>query len=623
MHESLPMDHGGPVDRPFDAFRLSAVQGSIIDRFATTVRDFSSRVAISDRTRQLTYAELAVLVDRIAAATVAAVTGRLGPVAILLPNEINFPAAMLGVLASGRGFVPLDASHPDERNRLIAARSGAAAVVSAGALADRVRTLFPRDLPVVDIDTVDEVAGPKSSGRPSADDLAFIVYTSGSTGTPKGAYHNHRNLLHDVMQQTNTLHLDHTDRVALQYSPTVIGAIREIMMTLLNGATLYILPPRDLQPDGLVRAIEEHGITICRLVPTLLRRIAEVLRPDQRLGSVRVMGLGSQRVDWSDFDVFRCCCSPQAFLIVGIGATECGGNFCHWFVDERLRTARGRLPIGRILPDASVTIADEDGRPVAQGEIGEFVVASRYIALGYWGDPDLTARTFKVDPADSSIRIFRTGDMGRMRPDGLLEFVGRNDQQIKLRGHRIELGEIEFVLAGCDGVADAAVVVRRDEAGLPRSLAAYVELNPGIELQPRDLKATLWKRLPQYMIPATINMIDPLPRLPNLKIDRIRLAQVDAARVTQLVVPIDDPLIAELVKIFEAVLGDVRATPDDNISSLGGDSLQAVKVVLELESRFGIAIPVGVFEATQTIRELAEWIAVQKAPHRCYGSAPD
>jgi amino acid adenylation domain-containing protein len=614
--KSPPLDYGGPVDRPFEPFPSSAIKGSIIDRFRATARDFSSRIAITDRARHLTYAELAILVDRIAAASVVASAGRLGPVAILLPNEINFPAAMLGVLASGRGFVPLDSGHPDERNRLIAARSGAAAVVSAGALAERVRTLFPRNLPVVDIDAVSHFTGPKPTDRSTADDLAFIVYTSGSTGTPKGAYHNHRNLLHDVMQQTNTLHLDHTDRVALQYSPTVVGAIREIMMTLLNGATLHILPPRDLQPEGLVRAIEEHGITICRLVPTLLRRIAEVLRPDQRLSSVRVMGLGSQRVDWSDFDIFRRCCSPEAFLIVGIGATECGGNFCHWFVDERLRTAGGRLPIGRILPDASVTIADDDGRPVAQGEIGEFVVASRYIALGYWGDPELTARAFKVDPTDTGIRSFRTGDIGRIRPDGLLEFVGRNDQQIKLRGHRIELGEIEFALAGCDGVEDAAVVVRRDGAGLPRSLVAYVEPRRGNgELRPRDLKSILWKRLPQYMIPATINMIDPLPRLPNLKIDRTRLVQIDTARMEQMVVPIDDPLIAELVRIFESVLGDVKATPDDNISSLGGDSLQAVKVVLELESRFGIAIPVDVFESTQTIRELAGWVAVQKAPH--------
>jgi acyl-coenzyme A synthetase/AMP-(fatty) acid ligase/acyl carrier protein len=525
------------------------------------------------------------------------------------------------VLASGRGFVPLDAGHPDERNRLIAARSGAAAIVSAGALADRARTLFPHDLPAVDIDTIGDIASVTPIARPAADDLAVILYTSGSTGMPKGAYHNHRNLLHIVMQQTNTLHLDHADRVALPLSPAV--AIRDIMTTLLNGASLHILPPRQLQPDGLVRAIEERSITICRLGPVLLRRIAEVLRPDQRLGSVRVLGLGLQRIDWSDFDVFRRCCSPDTFLIVALSSSECG-NLCHWFVDERLRTAGGRLPVGRILPDASVTIADGDGRPVAHGEIGEFVVASRYIALGYWRDPDLTARAFKVDPADSGIRIFKTGDMGRMRPDGLLEFVGRIDQQIKLRGHRIELGEIELALAECAGVTDAAVVVRGNEAGLPRSLAAYVQLSPGIgELRPRDLRSMLLKRLPRYMIPATINMIDQLPRLPNLKIDRTRLAQMDAARAAQMVVPIDDPLIADLVKIFESVLGDVRATPEDNISSLGGDSLQAVKVAVELEYRFGVAIPVDVFESTQTIRELARWIAIQRASRQCYDSAPD
>ena len=246
------------------------------------------------------------------------------------------------------------------------------------------------------------------------------------------------------MQQTNTLHLNAEDRVALLYSPTVIGAIREIMMTLLNGASLHILPPQELQPAGLVREIRARGITVCRLVPALLRRMAEVLGPDRRLDSVRVAGLGSQRVDWSDFDLFRRHFSPEAFLIVGIGATECGGNFCHWFVDERLRATSPRLPIGRILPDAKVTIADEGGRQVVDGDIGELVVASRYVALGYWGDPDLTARSFTVDPADPKTRIFKTGDMGRMRPDGLLEFIGRSDQQIKLRGHRIEIGEIEF-----------------------------------------------------------------------------------------------------------------------------------------------------------------------------------
>jgi len=422
-----------------------------------------------------------------------------------------------------------------------------------------------------------------------------------------------------VMQQTNTLHLDHADRVALLYSPTVIGAIREIMMVLLNGASLHILPPQELQPAGLVREIRKRGITILRLVPVLLRRMAEVLGPQQRLDSVRVVGLGSQRVDWSDFDVFRRHFSPEAFLIIGMGATECGGNFCHWFVDERLRTASGRLPIGRVLPDARVTIADEDGRTVVDGEIGEFVVASRYVALGYWHEPDLTAQAFAVDPGDPEIRAFKTGDSGRIRPDGLLEFIGRNDQQIKLRGHRIEIGEIEFALAGCAGVADAAVVVRRNEAGQPRSLAAYVESDPGIrELLPRDLLYKLMKRLPRYMIPATFHLIDELPRLPNLKIDRIRLAQIEAARAAKMVDPIHDPLIAEVARIFESVLGTTGATPEDNVSSLGGDSLQAVRVALELETRFRIAIPAAIFESMQTIRELTRWIAIRKEP----GSTP-
>jgi acyl carrier protein len=263
-----------------------------------------------------------------------------------------------------------------------------------------------------------------------------------------------------------------------------------------------------------------------------------------------------------------------------------------------------------------VTIVDDDGNPVADGEVGEIVVASPYLALGYWHDGVLTTGAFTIDPADPKSRVFKTGDMGRMRPDGLLEFAGRNDQQIKIRGHRIEIVEIEFVLGEFAGVKEAAVVVRRNEAGLPQSLAAYVEASPGGELRPRDLRSMLLKRLPRYMIPATINMVDQLPRLPNLKVDRTRLAQMDATRIAQMLVPIDDPLIAELVKIFESILGNVRAMPEDNISSLGGDSLQAIKVALELERRFGIAIPTDVFESTQTIRELARWIAVQKAMPR-------
>lgn len=659
-----PMDHCGPVGRSFEPFPGSALGGSIIDRFDVVVQRFSERVALSDCTDRLTYGELARLVYRIAAAVSDSVADRSGPVAIMLSRDVSFPAAMLGALASGRGFVPLDAGDPPERIRHVAAQSGAAAVISAGELASQSRSLFSNGLPVLDIHSLSDAARqpPPSCSRP--DDLAFIVYTSGSTGRPKGAFHNHRNLLHDVLQQTNTLHLNADDRVALVYSPAVIAAIREIFMTLLNGASLHILPPQQLQPSGLVREIRARGITICRTVPVLLRRLAQSLGPDERLDTVRVVGMGSQRIDWGDFDVFRSHFPSDACLIVGIGATECGGNYCHWFVDEELRAKGGRLPIGRILPDASVMIADGDGCPVADGEVGEFVVASRYLALGYWRDPHLTGQVFAIDPGDPETRIFKTGDMGRMRPDGLLEYVGRRDQQIKLRGHRIEIGEIELVLGECTGVEDAAVVVRRDETGLPKSLAAYVERRPDAqELLPRDLLSILAKRLPGYMVPASLYVVEKLPRLPHLKIDRVRLAELDLAtqvqlrdqttgklavltrrskkilgsnvpalapfwrRVKKMPAAIFGPskvelLIDEIICIFERVIEMKGAKANDTVASAGGDSLHAVMVAAEIEQKYHLELPAEFAEERRTVGEIARWIHAHRGllPGRANGN---
>jgi amino acid adenylation domain-containing protein len=608
VSESPSLDYGGPIDRPFEAFPESALDASIVDRFETIVQRFPNRLAIRGPSSSLTYRELEALVARIGAATASVMGNRTGPIGIFLDRDARYPAAMLGVLSAGGAYAALDANHPVERNRVIAEQAGIRAIVSAGAAAEQAATLLPSPVPIIDIDTLVDLPIPRSAIRPAATDLGYIYFTSGSEGIPKGVPHSHRNMLHMILQYTNALHLGPEDQLTLVYPPSNAAASRDIFAALLNGASLHFLSPADLQPDGLVREIQTRGITIYHSTPSLLRRLAEVLGANERLESVRIASLGGDRVEWRDIDLCRRVFSLDVHMYMALTSTESHLR-CHWFIDNALRHTTPRPPVGRPLPDRTLSIVDDVGKPVADGEFGEVLIQSRYIAGGYWNAPDLTTAAFSRDRSDESLVTFRTGDLARRRADGLIEFIGRKDHQIKLHGYRIDIGEIEDAR-----VQDAVVVVRRNDAGLPRSLVGYVEPSTGVRgLLRRDLVSMLIKRLPRYMIPATLNVVDRLPRLPTLKIDRIRMAQMDATRVVQMVNPIDDPLIAQLVKIFDSVLGNVGATAEDNVSSLGGDSLQAVKVALELEKHFGITIPSDVFESIQTIQELARWLSVQQA----------
>lgn len=611
--DPLPIDYGGPVDRPFEPFPATALDRSVVHRFVEIAERFSERPAIVEPARSLSYAELRRLAAAISAAVCTIAEGRKGPIAILLPAEARFPAAMLGVLTAGRGYVPLDASFPCERNRLIATHAGVAAVISAGDLARKAGALFCHELPVLDLDALPRSNHEQSTVDlcPISDDLAYVLYTSGSTGTPKGVYQNHRNLLHDVMQYTNALHLDYRDRLSFFYSPSVAGAIPDIWGALLNGASLHVLPPRDLQPDGLVRQIRRQGITIYHSVPTLARRVVEALAPGERFDTVRLAYLSGDRVDWSDVDVFRRGFPADTLLYLALNSTESARTYCHWFLDEGVRGTSPRLPVGRAIPDRTLSVVDPEGRPVADGEIGEFLLESRYVALGYWRAPELTALSFS-NADGGGARLLRTGDLGLRRPDGLYEFRGRKDQRLKLHGHSIEPAEIEIALRGCPGIRDGAVVVRKDATGEPRSLAAYAERDPGSTgLLPRHVSAMLAKSLPVYMVPSTIFVSSELPRLANFKIDRLRLAELDAVRATNLSERAGNPLIDEIAEIYEEVLTVAGATAEDTLNSLGGDSLQVLKVAIVLEERLQVQIPAEVLQEIP-IRELAHQIALRR-----------
>jgi non-ribosomal peptide synthetase component F len=246
-HDWLPLDYGGPVNRQFEPFPASALEGSVTERFEAIARRFSEHLAVQDMESALTYRELADLADRIGSTTRLA-ADREGPVAILLGRVCEMPAALLGVLAAGRAYLPLDADQPIERNASIAAQAGVAALISAGDLAVSARDAFPNDVPIIDLERLNKSPNSKPPSRPGPDDIAYIIYTSGSTGIPKGVYQNHRGLLHDIMQYTNTMHLNSDDRLSLVYSPNVMASVRDIHGALLNGASLHIVPLKGRAP---------------------------------------------------------------------------------------------------------------------------------------------------------------------------------------------------------------------------------------------------------------------------------------------------------------------------------------------------------------------------------------
>jgi amino acid adenylation domain-containing protein len=606
---SLRLDADRSVDQPSVLLAASALEGSIIDRFDAIVRQFPSRVAIQDMEASVAYAELAVLVDRIAAATVAATKGRPGPVAVLLAANATLPAALLGVLAAGRAYVTLDANFPGERNRLIISEAGACAVISSSDITGRAREYFPRGLPVVDIHDLSGSGRPDPGLRPGPDDLAAIYYTSGSSGHPKGIALSHRVLLHWVQLFTDVAQITCADRTLLVYSANVSASYRSIYCALLNGASLHILPPLDLGLAALSQQIRARGITIYHSVPTLMRRITESVGAGERLDTIRVAYVAGDRFKWSDADECRRCFSPNVSVHSGLSSTETG-PFIHSFVDDALRPTSAHPPLGRPVPDCTVTIVDDDGEPVVDGECGRIVVTSRFIALGYWQGSVLEIRAFPSDPTDPRARVFASGDIGRRRADGLIEFVGRHDDLVKLHGQRIEPAEVESVLTALKHVSDAAVAVRRSEDGTPLSLVAYVVLRSGIKgLLPRHVQSMLAQRLPHYMVPSRIYLVGELPRLPNFKIDRRALAQMDNARACDNRERHHDPLVDKIADIFASVIRIGVATPDDTVASLGGDSLQELDVFAELERRYGVKVSDEMIKQRPTIRSIAGWLA--------------
>jgi acyl-coenzyme A synthetase/AMP-(fatty) acid ligase/acyl carrier protein len=379
----------------------------------------------------------------------------------------------------------------------------------------------------------------------------------------------------------------------------------------LNGATLYPLDVKSEGLTGLLNLLIEDEITVYHSVTTLFRYLANTLTGVEKFPKLRLIILGGEPVLRREVTLYEKYFSSDCLLSTGLGSTETGTARV-FLIDKKTEVNSNMMPpLGYEVEDKDILLLDDAGAEVDLGDIGEIAVKSRYLALGYWQNPTLTQAAFVPEPAGGSERIYRTGDLGRMLPDGCLVHLGRKDFQVKIRGYRIELAEIEMALIDTGTLKEAIVLAREDSFGEKR-LIAYVVPNqaaPSIH----ELYSFLIERLPDYMLPSTFVFLDTLPLTPGGKVDRRALPAPDKTRPdlkTTFVAP-STPVEKRLAGIWAEVLNKEPVGIHDNFFELGGNSLLATQVISRISDALSVALPRRSLFETPTLAGLADQITQQ------------
>ncbi|HEX7272963.1 MAG TPA: AMP-binding protein [Casimicrobiaceae bacterium] len=560
-------------------------------RLLTLARSSPSRIAMSEGEARISFSELDATAAAIAARIVAAAGERDGTVCLLFEDRIAAVQAIFGAGRSGRPYVPLDARDPDERLRFIIEDCRPVAIVTEPSLLGRARGLAREGCTIL----ADGVAGVPSTaiGLPqvSPDAIAYLFYTSGSTGRPKGVSQTHRNLLFFADAYAAALRISDQDRLSLLYSLSFSAANMDIFGGMLSGGTLV---GYDMRRDGvplLADWLEREQITVLHAVPTVFRELLTSLAPGRKLSHLRAIDLGGESVFGSDVELFRRHTNAGCILVNHLAATEASVIAQH-AVGHDADLVTGILPVGRPPAGLRVTIRREDGTAADAGEAGEIVVSSAHVSPGYWQRPELNAAAFAPDPLEPGSRRYFTGDLGRLDVGGNLHFLGRSGNRIKIRGFTVDLAEVEAAVASCTGVVKSAVLAeQRGSSPEPDRLVAYVVGGPELSSDQGGLRRLLSTRLPPYMLPSRVVMVESLPITATGKVDRKALEAAARAAMEQRVIdPPRNDAERIVARLFEALLELPAVGRDDDFFLLGGDSLSVVELQTRLRDAFGIGL---------------------------------
>ncbi|HEX6717999.1 MAG TPA: amino acid adenylation domain-containing protein [Pyrinomonadaceae bacterium] len=518
---------------------------------------------------------------------------------------------MLGILKAGGAYLPLDPNYPESRLDFMLTDTRARILV---AWHPHQADFSAHEMHVVDLNSSRQQLAQESQANPincaSADNLAYVMYTSGSTGTPRGISIPHR-AINRLVFNTNYIAAESADRIAHAANPSFDAATFEIWCALLHGARVVVVP-KDvaLSPAAFAARIREQGVTVLFLTTALFNQFAQ--QTPEAFTSLRSLLFGGEAVDPSWVRKVLHNFAPERLLHV-YGPTE-STTYASWELVQHVADEATTVPIGRPISNTQIYLLDNYLQPVPVGVPGEIHIGGPGLARGYLNRPDQTSDRFIPHPFRSGERLYRTGDLGRYLPGGTIEFLGRRDTQVKIRGHRIELSEIEAALGRHPAVREAVVLAH--ESGLEpeaqpvkpsRYLTAYIVAKSSTTLSVSELRQFLQTQLPDYMLPAAVVQLERLPVTANGKIDRRALPAPGPARPTlaAMFVAPRTPIEQELANLWGQILNVEQVGVHDNFFELGGDSILSIQIVARANQTGLRLTPKQLFEH-QTVAELAQ-----------------
>jgi amino acid adenylation domain-containing protein len=563
---------------------------TVPELFARRARATPDAIAVMSGEVTLTYQELDSRANRVAHWLVERGVGPERRVALAVPRSADLVVAVLAVLKAGGAYVPVDPDHPAARTDFVLRDADPVLVVDTETLAQ-------------DFSRYPDVA--PDAGRASMAELAYVIYTSGSTGTPKGVAVSHASLVNFLTAMGEQFALRPHDRLLAVTTLAFDIAALEVFLPLLSGSGVVMAAREDLaQPAALADLIWRHRVTVVQGTPSLWQML--ISHDPEMLHGIRAL-VGGEAFP-ADLAEALGRSADQVTNLYGPTETAI------WSTTSPVTACDAAPPIGRPIANTRVYVLNEDLRPVPPGVVGELHIAGEGLARGYVGRPGLTASRFVADPFTAGARMYRTGDLVRWRSDGVLEYLGRADFQVKVRGYRIELGEVEAALLSHPEVARAVVTAREEGPG-DRRLVGYVVLRdgdgagdgPGARGSGTALAALrghVAARLPDYMVPATVVALSEIPLTPNGKVDRRALPAPDYARAATGRPP-RTPQEEALCPLFAEVLGLEQVGVDDNFFEVGGHSLLATRLIGRIRTELGVDVPIRTLFGHPTVAGLS------------------